>query len=421
MEKVIIDTIKTLVEKAQQEVPTNRVHLAALGIMMNAEGINYKNLGFLKLKEMFEDPDLQPYFELEKDDSTPPVYYIRKREDASHQQQNSSTDLHGIKKNTRLLKQNAGYTDSNEESRIPSIMQWAYFPDFPKAIQKLKELALKEKWYYKHQNPNYPYPILTSYLKYTFVRLTYEHKIIELENYAAFNTGLVNSLYDPIFALFEKNKNEGRQPWLFKYFCTAGENWAGKTLSAHFNPLPEKAKYFQTAGDYIYDGREKPQMDWEHIILENVGRLPIDFLLENKPSNFIFKDTVALNDDEKKAYFCSLANAIKADKIAYRSIKRSIDDALDIAIKRASWNYKTAIPVYFPTRNTTSLLLPLSLLDENSTDVALVIEKQLSGNYIGQTILPLEWAYSNARLITRPDSDWLVTELIHEDDNLADD
>lgn len=76
----------------------NRVHLAALGIMMNAEGINYKNLGFLKLKEMFEDPDIQPFFELEKDDSTPPVYYIRKRECSSSLQQNSSTDMHSIKK-----------------------------------------------------------------------------------------------------------------------------------------------------------------------------------------------------------------------------------------------------------------------------------------------------------------------------------
>lgn len=91
-----------------------------------------------------------------------------------------------------------------------------------------------------------------------------------------------------------------------------------------------------------------------------------------------------------------------------------IENALETSIKRANWNYKTAIPMYYPTLNTTSLLLPLALLDENVIDVALVIEKQPSGNYIGQTILPLEWAYSNARLITRPDSDWLITEHIQE-------
>lgn len=416
MEKVIIDTIKTLVEKAQQAAPTNRVHLAAIGIMMNAEGINYKNLGFLKLKEMFEDPDLQPFFELEKDNSTPPVYYIQKRE--CPQKQNGSKSIHGIKKNTQSSKQNAASTSGNESSKIPSIMQWAYFPDFPKSIHDLKELALDEKWYYARQKPNYPDPILSNYLKYTFVRLSYENKIIETDQYAAFNTGLVNALYDPIFALFEKNQNEGRQPWFFKNFCVAGQDWAGKTLSANFKPLPEKAKYFQSTDDYIYDGQEKPQMDWEHIILENVRRLPIDFLLENRPKDFIFLDTQTMNEGEKEEYFRKLAEAIKTDQRTYRAIKMKIENALETAVKRANWNYKTAIPMYYPKFNTTSLLLPISLQNEKIIDVALVIEKQHSGNYIGQTILPLEWAYSNARLITRPDSDWLVTENIREDDDI---
>jgi hypothetical protein len=31
---------------------------------------------------------------------------------------------------------------------------------------------------------------------------------------------------------------------------------------------------------------------------------------------------------------------------------------------------------------------------------------------LGHTILPLEWAYGNARLVSRPDSDWLIAEKI---------
>ena len=91
--------------------------------------------------------------------------------------------------------------------------------------------------------------------------------------------------------------------------------------------------------------------------------------------------------------------------------------ALDTAMKRASWNYKTAIPQYYPTNNSTSLLLPLALKDEQTIDLALVIEKQSSGNYLGHTVLPLSWAYSNARLITRPDSDWLSTDQITQEDD----
>lgn len=56
-------------------------------------------------------------------------------------------------------------------------------------------------------------------------------------------------------------------------------------------------------------------------------------------------------------------------------------------------------------------------MDESRIDLALVTEKTPSGNYQGHTILPLEWAYNNARLITRPDSDWLVADEIEESDD----
>ena len=58
--------------------------------------------------------------------------------------------------------------------------------------------------------------------------------------------------------------------------------------------------------------------------------------------------------------------------------------------------------------NGISLLLPLCLSDdEQAADVALVVEKQESGNYQGQTILTLQMAYLDARLICRPNSEWL--------------
>ena len=38
-----------------------------------------------------------------------------------------------------------------------------------------------------------------------------------------------------------------------------------------------------------------------------------------------------------------------------------------------------------------------------------MVELTQSGNYQGQTILPLREAYIDARLLCRPDSDWLDT------------
>ena len=79
---------------------------------------------------------------------------------------------------------------------------------------------------------------------------------------------------------------------------------------------------------------------------------------------------------------------------------------------------RTAIPIYYPGQKQISLLLPLALVDEDNIDAALVLEATDSGAYIAHTILTLEMAYTNARLITRPDSDWLMAEKIsvNEDD-----
>ena len=66
--------------------------------------------------------------------------------------------------------------------------------------------------------------------------------------------------------------------------------------------------------------------------------------------------------------------------------------------------------MYYPAKDKLTLLLPLSLISEEKVDVALVVERMPNGNFLGHTILSLSDAYSNARLIARPDSDWLFIE-----------
>ena len=83
-----------------------------------------------------------------------------------------------------------------------------------------------------------------------------------------------------------------------------------------------------------------------------------------------------------------------------------------LAEKRIRWNFKTAIPQYYPRFNLMSLLLPLALINDEVVDIALVVTKNPSGSYLGRTILPLDWAYMNARLVCRPDSDWLVPQRV---------
>lgn len=60
-------------------------------------------------------------------------------------------------------------------------------------------------------------------------------------------------------------------------------------------------------------------------------------------------------------------------------------------------------------------MLPLCLLDDETADVALVVQRNTVGNYQGQTILSLPMAYLDARQICRPDSDWLNPNRITPD------
>jgi hypothetical protein len=375
--------------------------LATIGKPLNDLGVNYKALGYLKLRELLESFD--DNIEIRKDDSTHkvPVLYARQRPDLPNKQTTTPKSL------------------SKQPSKRPGIipqnlMQWAWLGDFSKAVSDLKNMTLKERWHYKTQNPVFPYPILSKYLTYTFYRLSKEPGKIKItEKYAAFNTGLVNKLYEPIYALFEKNRIQGKQEWYFHEFCISGVGKAGKILASNFNPLPQRAHYFSNPAELIYDSNgPEPQLNWNHIILDNVSRLPIEFLEENKPDGFLFRDTSTMHTVEKSQYYIDLASAIENDSKRFRAIKNRFSDSLDLALKRVQWNFKTAIPMYYPSNNKMSLLLPLSLIDDDIIDLALVTEKTASGNYLGHTILPLDWAYSNARLITRPDSDWLVADRI---------
>ncbi|WP_369057625.1 DUF3825 domain-containing protein [Tannerella forsythia] len=77
---------------------------------------------------------------------------------------------------------------------------------------------------------------------------------------------------------------------------------------------------------------------------------------------------------------------------------------LKIAIRRIRRNYKTAVPQYYDGH--LQLLLPLCLTSKASADLALVIEKE-HGVYRASTCLTLDMAINNARLIAKPDDEWL--------------
>jgi len=203
-----------------------------------------------------------------------------------------------------------------------------------------------------------------------------------------------------------------------------GKDGYGKMLTSYFNPLPKIAAYYSSNNDLFYDLSSPLVTDYEHIIIDNIDRLPIDYLKEcafsdEEAQALIGNLETAVSRERKKQAYLALSNYIIENDRIYRRLKARMEDAIEMALKRVSWNFRTAVPCYYPKGNCMSLMLPLALADDTRTDAALVVLKNPSGSYQGQTILELEKAYLDARLVCRPNNDWLSLEEIGQAERIA--
>lgn len=219
-------------------------------------------------------------------------------------------------------------------------------------------------------------PILRSYFRYTFQRLEETEGIIYSSNdkYAAFNTGLVTPTQLEIYALFQRHDREMRQPWKFSGFHKISD----RPFVVHFGSSPPPlANYFDDPSVLLFDRRLELNIDFEHI-MANIERFP-----------------------EK----------LQADPYVAQQL---LDSAIKNTRKRVYRNYKAAIPQFFRDKGrqngSVQLLLPICLTDPAKADIALVAERigaKGEESYICRTILTLDMAYNNARLLARPDTEWL--------------
>lgn len=367
--------------------------MSTIGLKLIASGIDIKKYGFAKLKPFFES--LSEHFLIGADEQSHlPLVKCNGKE--------TQNSVSSFEKNT----------NSNKDGMI-HLTQWANINQ-KSAIKTLKDMALPERWTYSVENENYPNPILAKYLKWTFVKLMRENKILYSNDYAAFNTGLVDKFYKPIYAVFDKNKFN-KQPWHFINFCVAGSSTvAARKLTDNFSQLPERASYIKNYDDVIYDTTLPVDVNWEHIILENIDRMPTELLRQVCFDTFDVLDPSQLNECDKPHYYEKLRNVLEANPMRLSMISNMMSTAVETAKHRVAWNYKTAIPVYYPTDDSVHLILPLALNinEPDEISIALVMTKTPSRRYRAVTIFTLDMAYSNARLVTKPSSDWLIAESI---------
>ena len=91
-----------------------------------------------------------------------------------------------------------------------------------------------------------------------------------------------------------------------------------------------------------------------------------------------------------------------------QEVAGDLQKAIDLARRMAKRNFKYIAPMYRPQTNRIQLLMPIYLSGSfrKAPDFALVLTPD-NGIYVPETILSIEMAYQDARLITMPDESWL--------------
>lgn len=253
------------------------------------------------------------------------------------------------------------------------LFQFALFPKYESAIHYLAEnLAEKEVWDFSDSSKK-TYTILKNYLEFTFRKLKQEKKVAFTFNnqYASFNTGLMTENLEDIYAFFEEYKNPKPGltiPYCFKAFLKKSDSVLLRNFSG---ALPDVANYFDIPELLLFNPKCELIPDIDHIINDNISRFP--------------------------------AHLHKADDA---ELRRQVTGAIEEVKKRARTNYKIAVPQFYNGR--IQLLLPLCLTSGSpNPDLALVINKLNDDIYTARTCLTLKMAYNNARLIVKPQSNWL--------------
>ncbi len=136
----------------------------------------------------------------------------------------------------------------------------------PRWTEELAAIAEPEPWNYPEKPAPDRYAILRSYVKYTFLRLNElpNHVPVSADGtHLAFNTGLVTTFQEPIFALFRRRpEGEFGPPWVRSVFERASSPAFLRLFGGNVPPL---AWYFDDPSGLVFDTRVPLNVNVEHV------------------------------------------------------------------------------------------------------------------------------------------------------------
>ncbi len=260
--------------------------------------------------------------------------------------------------------------ENNQQSNTKDLLNFAYCGSkefFNFKLKELKDMAEEENW---STNGDGTLDRLYHYIMHTFSRCLFQNKISYSEqgDYAVFNTGLLTDNSEQIIGFFGLNTPGHKEKWKFIRFVKE----SSRDITNNFDEIPNLASYTDDYADFYFDAKKQIIFNADHILDDNWERYP-------EQIKSMGKQTVAA----------------------------LIRDGFEIARKKIARNNRLVVPQFY--NNQIMYLMPISIhINNQKLLLALAIEKTTRGKYRANTIFTIEMAYPKARLIMKPESNWLI-------------
>jgi hypothetical protein len=226
-------------------------------------------------------------------------------------------------------------------------------------------------------------PKLRNYLNYTFVRaveLEQTHpgqffKSARNGEWICFNTGLQTPHGSDLIATFQRYRQKpGAAPKVLP-------DWVYKGCYA-----PNDRNYRDVFGD------EFPDIVW----------------YSTDSRDFVFDTSYRLDKDSFDHLFERAKERAGLQHAPDEVVRNYLRGALENLVPKIKRSYKIAIPVYYVEEKRMQMLLPFHSANNLNDISCFVVDRDDTGKaYRLKTIYDLDQAFFSARLLTRPDKEWL--------------
>ncbi|MEG0283187.1 MAG: DUF3825 domain-containing protein [Erysipelotrichales bacterium] len=268
----------------------------------------------------------------------------------------------------------------NKKEELPKIKRYANLGgqvQFDKKLNYLINLAEEERWNQTDIHTGKENSTIFYYIVHTFERCYDQDKLFISKDGSCsfFNTGLMTAKGDEILGKFERNKyynekDNSSNYWYFKEFLIE----SGKIFMNECSKKPEIATYFSNYNELYFDPACEIVIDFNHIYKDNFQRLPMEFqIMEAEVAGYVFEGFL-------------------------RHTKKKIQR-----------NNRIPVPQFY--NNKIMFLIPVKVFESKTIVIAL---EKINNQYRGNTILSVGMAYNCARLVNKPEDDWLLNNFINQ-------